>query len=86
MTVALVTAVLLAAAIALLTAIRARKLGGALAHQASHDSLTGLPNRMLLCRRLERELAALDTPERSVEMPGASVSGSAQPIRLLDVS
>jgi diguanylate cyclase (GGDEF)-like protein len=43
-------------------------LGRALAHQASHDSLTGLPNRTLLRRRLERELAALDRPERSMTL------------------
>jgi diguanylate cyclase len=74
-TVALVAAVLLAAGIALLTAIRARKLGSALAHQASHDSLTGLPNRTLLCRRLERELAALDTPEQSVTLMMLDLDG-----------
>ena len=68
MTVALVAAVLFASGIALLTAIRARKLGSALAHQASHDSLTGLPNRSLLCRRLERELTALDAPGQSVTL------------------
>jgi diguanylate cyclase (GGDEF)-like protein len=74
-TVALVAAVLLAAGIALLTAIRARKLGSALAHQASHDSLTGLPNRTLLCRRLERELAALHTPGQSVTLMMLDLDG-----------
>jgi diguanylate cyclase (GGDEF)-like protein len=74
-TVALVAAVLLAAGIALLTAIRARKLGSALAHQASHDSLTGLPNRTLLRRRLERELAALHTPGQSVTLMMLDLDG-----------
>lgn len=43
-------------------------LGRALAHQASHDSLTGLPNRTLLRRRLERELGALETAEQSMTL------------------
>lgn len=43
-------------------------LGRALAHQASHDSLTGLPNRTLLRRRLERELAAFATAEQSMTL------------------
>jgi diguanylate cyclase (GGDEF)-like protein len=43
-------------------------LGRELAHQASHDSLTGLPNRTLLRRRLERELTALESPEQSVTL------------------
>ena len=34
-----------------------RASGEALAHQAIHDPLTGLPNRMLFVERLERELA-----------------------------
>jgi diguanylate cyclase (GGDEF)-like protein/PAS domain S-box-containing protein len=34
-----------------------RASGAALAHQAIHDPLTGLPNRMLFVERLERELA-----------------------------
>ena len=43
-------------------------LGRALAHQASHDALTGLPNRTLLRRRLERELEALDTRQRNMTL------------------
>src|SRR5579863_1979370 len=43
-------------------------LGRSLAHQASHDSLTGLPNRAFLERRLERELAALDAEGQSVRL------------------
>ena len=35
-----------------------RASGAALAHQAIHDPLTGLPNRTLFVDRLERELAA----------------------------
>ena len=46
-------------------------LGRALAHQASHDSLTGLPNRTLLRRRLERELAAFATAEQSSDIADA---------------
>ena len=61
MTLALVAAVLVAGGIALLTAVRSRGLRHALAHQGSHDALTLLPNRTHLRRRLERELAALDT-------------------------
>ena len=34
-----------------------RASGAALAHQAIHDPLTGLPNRTLFVERLERELA-----------------------------
>jgi diguanylate cyclase (GGDEF)-like protein len=64
----LVAAVLLAGGIALLLAIRSRDLSKALAHQASHDSLTGLPNRTQLQRRLEREVAAIDTPGQSVTL------------------
>jgi diguanylate cyclase (GGDEF)-like protein len=58
------TAGLFACGIALRTALRSRGLRSVLAHQTSHDSLTGLPNRAFLCRRLERELAALDTSGR----------------------
>jgi diguanylate cyclase (GGDEF)-like protein len=43
-------------------------LGHALAHQASHDSLTGLPNRTLMRRRVERELAVLGTAGQSVTL------------------
>jgi diguanylate cyclase (GGDEF)-like protein len=43
-------------------------LGRALAHQASHDSLTGLPNRILLRRRLERELAVLETRDQNMTL------------------
>jgi diguanylate cyclase (GGDEF)-like protein len=43
-------------------------LGKALAHQASHDSLTGLPNREMLRRSVESELAALDAPGQSVTL------------------
>jgi len=43
-------------------------LGRALAHQASHDSLTGLPNRTLLRRRLERRLAAIVAPGQCVTL------------------
>ncbi|MFZ0180850.1 MAG: EAL domain-containing protein [Candidatus Dormiibacterota bacterium] len=75
MTVALVAAVLLAGGIALLTAIRSRGLLRALAHQASHDSLTGLPNRTHLRRRLERELAALDTPGQCVTLMMLDLDG-----------
>jgi diguanylate cyclase (GGDEF)-like protein len=74
-TVALVAAVLLLGGIALLTAVRARALGGALAYQASHDSLTGLPNRTLLCRRLEHELAALDAPGQPVTLMMLDLDG-----------
>jgi len=35
-------------------------LDQALVHQAAHDALTGLPNRTLLQRRIEHELAELD--------------------------
>ena len=34
-----------------------RASGEALAHQAIHDPLTGLPNRLLFVERLGRELA-----------------------------
>jgi len=63
-----VTAGLFACGVTLLTAFRSRGFGKVLAHQALHDSLTGLPNRTFLCRRLDRELAALDTPGRCVTL------------------
>jgi diguanylate cyclase (GGDEF)-like protein len=63
-----VTAGLLACGVTLLTAFRSRGLGKVLAHQALHDPLTGLPNRTFLCRRLDHELAALDTPGRCVTL------------------
>jgi diguanylate cyclase (GGDEF)-like protein len=43
-------------------------LGRALEHQASHDALTGLPNRTLLKRRLERALADIDTSTQHVTL------------------
>ena len=43
-------------------------LGRALAHQASHDALTGLPNRTLLKRRLERALADIETSHQHVTL------------------
>ena len=50
-------------------------LGKALAHQASHDSLTGLPNRILLRRRLERELAAIDSAGQYVTLMMLDLDG-----------
>ncbi|MFZ0920706.1 MAG: EAL domain-containing protein [Candidatus Dormiibacterota bacterium] len=50
-------------------------LGHALAHQASHDSLTGLPNRTLLRRRLEHELASLGTAGQSVTLMMLDLDG-----------
>ncbi|MHB8488035.1 MAG: EAL domain-containing protein [Candidatus Dormibacteria bacterium] len=50
-------------------------LGRALAHQASHDSLTGLPNRTLMRRRLERALATFDTPGQSVTLMMLDLDG-----------
>ena len=50
-------------------------LGQALAHQASHDSLTGLPNRTFLRRRLEHELAALDKPGQSLTLMMLDLDG-----------
>ncbi len=50
-------------------------LGKALAHQASHDSLTGLPNRTLLRRRLERELAAIDSAGEHVTLMMLDLDG-----------
>jgi diguanylate cyclase (GGDEF)-like protein len=43
-------------------------LGRALQHQASHDALTGLPNRTLLKRRLERALAEIETSNQHVTL------------------
>ncbi len=63
-----VVAGMFAGGVTVLTASRSRALGRVLAHQASHDSLTGLPNRTLLCRRMERELAAVGTPGRCVTL------------------
>ena len=50
-------------------------LGRALAHQASHDSLTGLPNRTLMRRRLDRELGALDSPGQAVTLMMLDLDG-----------
>ena len=50
-------------------------LGKALTHQASHDSLTGLPNRMLLRRRLERALAAIETSQQHVTLMMLDLDG-----------
>jgi diguanylate cyclase (GGDEF)-like protein len=50
-------------------------LGHALAHQASHDSLTGLPNRTLLRRRLENELEAREIAGRSVTLMMLDLDG-----------
>jgi diguanylate cyclase (GGDEF)-like protein len=63
-----VVAGLFAGGVTVLSAARSRAFGKVLAHQASHDSLTGLPNRTLLCRRMEHELAALSTPGRCVTL------------------
>jgi diguanylate cyclase len=50
-------------------------LGTALTHQASHDSLTGLPNRTLLLRRLERALAAIETSHQHVTLMMLDLDG-----------
>lgn len=47
----------------------------ALAHQATHDELTGLPNRTLLKRRLERELAAIPTGRQPVTLMMLDLDG-----------
>jgi diguanylate cyclase len=50
-------------------------LGRALEHQASHDSLTGLPNRTLLRRRLERALAAIERSNQHVTLMMLDLDG-----------
>jgi diguanylate cyclase len=50
-------------------------LGKELTHQASHDSLTGLPNRTLLRRRLERALAAIETSHQYVTLMMLDLDG-----------
>jgi diguanylate cyclase (GGDEF)-like protein len=50
-------------------------LGLALTRQASHDSLTGLPNRTLLLRRLERALAAIETSQQHVTLMMLDLDG-----------
>jgi len=50
-------------------------LGKAMAYQASHDSLTGLPNRTLLRRRLERALAAIETSKQHVTLMMLDLDG-----------
>jgi diguanylate cyclase (GGDEF)-like protein len=50
-------------------------LDQALVHQAAHDSLTGLPNRALLQRRIERELAALDADGPGVTLMMLDLDG-----------
>jgi diguanylate cyclase len=50
-------------------------LGRALAHQASHDSLTGLPNRTLLQRRLERELASIGSSGQTLTLMMLDLDG-----------
>ena len=50
-------------------------LGRALEHQAEHDSLTGLPNRTLLLRRLDRALAAIDRSNQHVTLMMLDLDG-----------
>jgi diguanylate cyclase (GGDEF)-like protein len=50
-------------------------LGKALRQQASHDSLTGLPNRTLLRHRLERALAAIETSHQHVTLMMLDLDG-----------
>lgn len=52
-----------------------RSLEGRLAHQATHDPLTGLPNRSLLEDRLGRSLAALRRDLRSVTVVFLDLDG-----------
>ena len=50
-------------------------LDQALVHQAAHDALTGLPNRVLLRRRIEHELAALDADGPGVTLMMLDLDG-----------
>jgi diguanylate cyclase (GGDEF)-like protein len=50
-------------------------LDQALVHQAAHDSLTGLPNRALLQRRIKHELAALDADGPGVTLMMLDLDG-----------
>jgi diguanylate cyclase (GGDEF)-like protein len=50
-------------------------LGRALEHQAEHDSLTSLPNRILLRRRLERALAAIERSNQHVTLMMLDLDG-----------
>lgn len=52
-----------------------RSIEGRLAHQATHDSLTGLPNRTLLEDRLGRSLAALRRDLESVTVVFLDLDG-----------
>lgn len=49
-------------------ALEQRLLGDRLVHQAHHDALTGLPNRLLLADRLEHSLAWGDRFEQRIGM------------------
>jgi diguanylate cyclase (GGDEF)-like protein len=50
-------------------------LGREMEEQASHDALTGLPNRTLLRRRLDRALAAIDTSREHVVLMMLDLDG-----------
>ncbi len=50
-------------------------LGRALEHQAEHDSLTGLPNRTLLLRRLDRALVAIELSNQHVTLMMLDLDG-----------